>query len=82
MSLGLATKGVLSDFTGIGSGGGDTIYVLEDFNVEVSHDDLDITVSLLDDVLIDISEIGVSIDLDQDNAEIIVSEDETINVEV
>jgi hypothetical protein len=81
MSLALATKGVISDFTGIG-GSGPPIYVLENINVEVSHDDLDITVSLLDDVSIDISEVGVSIDLDQDNAEIIVSEDETINVEV
>ena len=81
MSLGLATKGVLPDFTGTG-GSGATIYVLEDFDVEVSHEDVNITVSLMDDVSIDISEVEVNIDLDQDDAEIVVSEDETINVEV
>jgi len=81
MSLGLATKGILPDFTGTG-GSGPPIYVLEDFNVEVSHDDLAITVSLLDDVSIIVSDVGVNIDLDEDQAEIVVSEDETINVEV
>jgi hypothetical protein len=81
MSLGLATKGILSDFTGTG-GSGKTIYVLEDINVEVSHEDLAIEVSLVDDVSIDISETGVIIDLDQDQAEIVLSEDETINIEV
>lgn len=81
MSLALATKGVISDFTGTG-GSGETIYVLEDINVEVSHEDLAIQVSLVDDVSIDISETGVIIDLDQDQAEIVLSEDETINVEV
>ena len=81
MSLGLATKGVLPDFTGTG-GTGQTIYVLEDINVEVSHEDVNVQVSLMDAILIDISEVGVNIDLDQDQAEIIVSEDETINIEV
>lgn len=81
MSLALATKGVISDFTGTG-GSGETIYVLEDINVEVSHEDLAIQVSLVDDVSIDISETGVIIDLDQDQAEIVLSEDETINIEV
>ena len=81
MSLALATKGVISDFTGTG-GSGPPIYVLEDINVEVSHDDLAITVSSLDDVSIIVSDVGVNIDLDEDQAEIIVSEDETINVEV
>jgi len=83
MSLALATKGVISDFTGTGEGGsGETIYVLEDINVEVSHDDLDVEVSLMDDISLDISEIGVSIDLDTDQAEIVLSEDDTINIEV
>lgn len=81
MSLALATKGVISDFTGTG-GSGETIYVLEDINVEVSHEDLAIQVSLVDDVSIDISETRVIIDLDQDQAEIVLSEDETINIEV
>jgi len=80
MSLGLATKGILPDFTG--TGGGATIYVLEEFDVEVSHEDVNVQVSLLDDVSIDISEVMVNIDLDQDQAEITVSEDQTIEVEV
>jgi hypothetical protein len=83
MSLALATKGVISDFTGTGEGGsGQTIYVLEDINVEVSHEDMNIQVSLMDDISIGISEVGVIIDLDEDQAEIVVSEDETINIEV
>jgi hypothetical protein len=81
MSLGLATKGVLSDFTGTG-GSGATVYVLEEFNVEVSQNDVDIEISLINDLSIDISEIGIDIDLDQDDAEIVVSEDDTINIEV
>ena len=81
MSLSLATKGVLPDFTGTG-GSGQTIYVLEDINVEVSQDNLDIEVSLMDDISLDISEIRVNIDLDQDQAEIVVSEDDIINIEV
>ena len=81
MSLSLATKGVLPDFTGTG-GSGQTIYVLEDINVEVSQDNLDIEVSLMDDISLDISEIRVIIDLDQDQAEIVVSEDDIINIEV
>jgi hypothetical protein len=82
MSLALATKGILPDFTGTGVGGGETIYVLEDINVEVSHEDVNVQVSLMDDVSIDISEVRVIIDLDEDQAEIVVSEDETINIEV
>ena len=83
MSLGLATKGILPDFTGTGTGGtGQTIYVLEDINVEVSHEDVNVQVSLMDDVSINISEVGVNIDLDQDQAEIVVSEDDIINIEV
>jgi hypothetical protein len=81
MSLALATKGVISDFTGTG-GSGETIYVLEDINVDVSQEDVSIQVSLMDDVSIDISEVRVIIDLDEDQAEIIVSEDDTINIEV
>ena len=77
MSLSLATKGILPDFTG-----GPPIYVLEDINVEVTQDDLDITVSLIDEISLDISEIGVIIDLDEDQAEIVVSEDDIINIEV
>lgn len=83
MSLALATKGIISDFTGTGTGGsGQTIYVLEDFNVEVSHDDLSVEVSLIDDISLEISEIGVNIDLDTDQATIVVSEDNTIEIEV
>lgn len=83
MSLGLATKGILPDFTGTGTGGsGETIYVLEDINVEVSHEDVNVQVSLLDAVSIDITEVRVNIDLNEDQAEIVVSEDETIEVEV
>jgi len=81
MSLGLATKGILPDFTGTG-GSGQTIYVLEDINVEVSQDNLAIEVSLMDEISLDISEIRVNIDLDQDQAEIVVSEDDIINIEV
>jgi len=81
MSLALATKGVISDFTGTG-GSGETIYVLEDINVEVSQDNLAIEVSLMDEISLDISEIRVNIDLDQDQAEIVVSEDDIINIEV
>jgi hypothetical protein len=81
MSLGLATKGILPDFTGTG-GSGPPIYVLEDINVEVSQDNLDIEVSLIDEISLDISEIRVSIDLDQDQAEIVVSEDDIIDIEV
>jgi hypothetical protein len=81
MSLGLATKGILSDFTGTG-GSGQTIYVLEDINVEVSQDNLAIEVSLMDEISLDISEIRVNIDLDQDQAEIVVSEDDIIDIEV
>ena len=84
MSLALATKGILPDFTGTGTGTGpgETVYVLEEFNVEVAHEDVDILVTQMDDVAINISEVRVSIDLDGDQAEIIVSEDETINIEV
>lgn len=84
MSLALATKGILPDFTGTGTGTGpgQTIYVVEDINVEVSQDNLAIEVSLIDEISLDISEIGVSIDLDQDQAEIVVSEDDSINIEV
>ena len=81
MSLGLATKGILPDFTGTG-GSGQTIYVLEDINVEVSHEYVNVAVSLMDDVSIDISEVEVNIDLDEDSPEIVVSEDDTINIEV
>jgi hypothetical protein len=81
MSLALATKGILPDFTGTG-GTGQTIYVLEDINVEVSQDNLDIEVSLIDEISLDISEIGVIIDLDEDQAEIVISEDDSINIEV
>ena len=81
MSLGLATKGILPDFTGTGTGGA-TIYVLEDINVEVSLEDVNVQVSLLDDISLDISVIGVNIDLDEDQAEIVVSEDNIINIEV
>ena len=81
MSLALATKGVISDFTGTG-GSGETIYVLEDINVEVSQDNLAIEVSLMDEISLDISEIRVNIDLDQDQAEIVVSEDDIIDIEV
>lgn len=81
MSLALATKGVLTEFLGTG-GTGATIYVLEEFDVEVSHEDVNVQVSLLDDVSIDISEVRVNIDLDQDQAEIVVSEDQTIEIEV
>jgi hypothetical protein len=55
---------------------------LEDINVEVSQDNLDIEVSLIDEISLDISEIRVSIDLDQDQAEIVVSEDDIIDIEV
>ncbi len=84
MSLALATKGILPDFTGTGTGTGpgQTIYVVEDINVEVSQDNLAIEVSLIDEISLDISEIGVIIDLDQDQAEIVVSEDDSINIEV
>jgi hypothetical protein len=83
MSLALATKGILPDFTGTGTGGtGQTIYVVEDINVEVSQDNLAIEVSLIDEISLDISEIGVIIDLDEDQAEIVVSEDDSINIEV
>lgn len=84
MSLALATKGILPDFTGTGTGTGpgETVYVLEEFNVEVAHEDVDILVTQMDDVAINISEVRVSIDLDGDQAEIVVSEDETINIEV
>lgn len=84
MSLALATKGILPDFTGTGTGTGpgETVYVLEEFNVEVAHEDVDILVNQMDDVAINISEVRVSIDLDGDQAEIVVSEDETINIEV
>jgi len=81
MSLSLATKGILPDFTGTG-GSGPPIYVLEDINVEVTQDDLDITVSLIDEISLDVSEIRVNIDLDQDQAEIVVSEDDIIDIEV
>ena len=81
MSLGLATKGILSDFTGTG-GSGATVYVLEEFNVQVTQNDLEIEISVIDDLSIDISEVGINIDFDQDDAEIIVSEDDTINIEV
>ena len=84
MSLALATKGILPDFTGTGTGTGpgQTIYVVEDINVEVSQDNLAIEVSLIDEISLDISEIGVIIDLDQDQAEIVVSEDDIIDIEV
>lgn len=84
MSLALATKGILPDFTGTGTGTGpgETIYVLEEFNVEVAHDDVDILVTQMDDVTVNISEVRINIDLDEDQAEIVVSEDETINIEV
>ena len=82
MSLGLATKGVLPDFTGTGSGTGIPVYVLEDFTVEVAHEDVDIVVTQMDDVTVNISEVRVNIDLDEDQAEIVLSEDETINIEV
>jgi len=84
MSLALATKGILPDFTGTGSGTGpgETVYVLEEFNVEVAHEDLGIEITQIGEILLDISEIGVIIDLDQDQAEIVVSEDDNINIEV
>ena len=83
MSLALATKGILPDFTGTGAGGpGTTVYVLEEFNVEVAHEDVDILVTQMDDVTVNISEVRINIDLDEDQAEIVVSEDETINIEV
>jgi hypothetical protein len=84
MSLALATKGILPDFTGTGSstGPGETVYVLEEFNVEVAHEDVNILVTQMDDVTVNISEVRVNIDLDEDQAEIVVSEDETINIEV
>jgi hypothetical protein len=83
MSLSLATKGILPDYTGTGTGGtGATVYVLEEFNVEVAHEDVDILVTQMDDVTVNISEVRVNIDLDEDQAEIVLSEDETINIEV
>ena len=84
MSLALATKGILPDFTGTGSGTGpgETVYVLEEFNVEVAHEDLGIEITQIGEISLDISEIGVIIDLDQDQAEIVVSEDDSINIEV
>ena len=84
MSLALATKGILPDFTGTGSGTGpgETVYVLEEFNVEVAHEDLGIEINQIGEISLDISEIGVIIDLDQDQAEIVVSEDDNINIEV
>jgi hypothetical protein len=84
MSLALATKGILPDFTGTGSGTGpgETVYVLEEFNVEVAHEDLGIEITQIGEISLDISEIGVIIDLDQDQAEIVVSEDDNINIEV
>jgi hypothetical protein len=36
----------------------------------------------MDDVTVNISEVRVNIDLDEDQAEIVLSEDETINIEV
>ena len=83
MSLALATKGILPDFTGTGTGGtGQNVYVLEDFNVEVSHEDLGIEITQIGEILLEISEIGVNIDLDEDQATIVVSEDDTIEIEV
>jgi len=84
MSLALATKGILPDFTGTGTGTGPgtTVYVLEEFNVEVAHNDVDILVTQMDDVTVNISDVRVNIDLDEDQAEIVLSEDETINIEV
>jgi hypothetical protein len=55
---------------------------LEEFNVEVAHEDVNILVTQMDDVTVNISEVRVNIDLDEDQAEIVVSEDETINIEV
>jgi len=71
MSLALATKGVLTEFLGTG-GTGQTIYVLEDINVDVSQEDVNVQVSLMDDLTINISEVGVIIVLDEDQAEIVV----------
>jgi hypothetical protein len=80
MSLALATKGVLSDFTGVG-GSGETIYVLEEFNVEVGAENVDIAVTELDPIALTISEIQINIDLDDDQAEVIINDD-SIDIEV
>lgn len=83
MSLALATKGVLPDFTGTGTGGpGTNVYVLEEFTVDVSHEDVNVAVSLMDDISLNITEVMVNIDLDEDQPEIVVSEDQTIDIEV
>jgi hypothetical protein len=79
VSLGLATKGILPDFTGTGTGGpGTNIYVLEEFNVEVSHDDVNIAVTQLDEVAIVLSDIDINIDVDLDQVEVISSDDDII----
>jgi hypothetical protein len=83
MSLALATKGVLCDYVPTGTGTGETIYVLENFNVEVSHDNLDIVVTMLDSLTIDTSDVEmVLIDLDSDQAVVVGILEETFNIEV
>jgi hypothetical protein len=82
MSLAIATKGILVDYYPTGQGTGQNIYVLEEFNVEVSHEDVNVQVSLLDNVSIDITEVTINVDLDEDQAEIVVSEDDIIEIEV
>jgi hypothetical protein len=81
MSLAIATKGVLVDYYPTGQGG-QTVYVLEEFNVEVSHEDVNVLVSVMDSISLNITETMISIDLDEDQAQIITSEDDTIDIEV
>lgn len=81
MSLGLATKGVLCDYIPTGTGSGETIYVLEEFNVEVSHDDIDIEVTEIEDIQVQVSDITISVELEDDEVDIILSDDD-INIEV
>lgn len=53
MSIGLATKGILSDFTGTGTGSGETIieYVGSLIEVETELDVVEVTAELISDTV-------------------------------
>lgn len=84
MSLALATKGILPDFTGTGSGGSVTVpeYVQAIIDVEVDMDTVEITAEPISDT-VSITNAGViTIDVELPEDDAVTAEELSVDVSI